>query len=189
VKRYPVEYHAQAAVGCALALRGEHDVAPDDIERIENETYEAAVSIIADGAEKWRPETRETVDHSMPYCIARAFLDGEMTLAQFEEGRYTDPAVRDLMDRVEVTETPVYTDWYGESFPHRMVVHTTVGSHEREVEYPKGHSENPLTDAELTSKFETATAGRLDDEQRAAILDAARDLPDLERVSTLTGRL
>lgn len=189
VKFYPVEYHAQAAVGCALSLREEHSISPDDIKRIENETYEAALSIIADEEEKWRPETRETADHSMPYCIARTFLDGEMTLAQFGEDKYTDPAVRELMDKTEVMENPDYTDRYGQSFPHRMVVHTADGSYEREVEFPKGHHENPLTEAELAAKFETATVGRLDDGERRAILDAARDLPHLERVSTLTDRL
>ncbi|MFW5918363.1 MAG: MmgE/PrpD family protein, partial [Haloferacaceae archaeon] len=75
VKFYPVEYHAQAAVNCVFALMDEHGIDAADVERIENETYEAGVSIIAGDQRKWHPETRETADHSMPYCIARAWID------------------------------------------------------------------------------------------------------------------
>lgn len=188
VKSYPVEYHAQAAVNAVFALMDEHGIAADDIERIENETYEAGVSIIADD-EKWRLRTRETADHSLPYCVARAFLDGEMTLAQFREEKLTEDAVRALMDRIEVAENPAYTEQYGESFPHRLVVHTAERSYEHEVRYPKGHCENPLTDAELEAKFETGAAGHLDADERTAVLSTVRDLEAIGDVSDLFDRL
>jgi 2-methylcitrate dehydratase len=189
VKFYPVEYHAQAAVNCVFAILDEHDVDVDAIERIENETYEAGVSIIADGPEKWRPQSRETADHSMPYCVARAFLDGEMTIAQFDEEKYTDPAVLDLMDAVEVTENESFTERYGESFPHRMVVHTATDTYEHEVAHPKGHPENPLSDDELERKVETCTADVLAPDERADLLASVSSLPDVDDVSALCSRL
>lgn len=185
VKFYPVEYHAQAAVNCAFALLSDHDIDVAEIERIENETYEAGVSIIAGDEQKWRPETRETADHSMPYCIARALLDGEMTLAQFAPEKLTDPAVRSLMDRIEVVENDAYTERYGESFPHRMVIHTADGTYEHEIEYPKGHYENPLTDAELEAKFATGAEGHLDADEQQRVLETARDLASLDDVGEL----
>jgi len=185
VKFYPVEYHAQAAVNCVFAILDEHDLDPEDVVRVENETYEAGVSIIAGDAEKWRPTTRETADHSMPYCIARAFLDGEMTLAQFAEEKLDDRAVHDFMDRIEVEENPSFTERYGESFPHRMVVHTDEATYEHDVEYPKGHPENPLSDAELEEKFATGASGHLDAGERERVLDAVRDLDALDDVSEL----
>lgn len=189
MKFYPVEYRAQAAVNCAFALMADHGIAADDIERIENETDEAGVSIIASDEEKWRPQTRETADQSMPYCIARAFLDGGMGLEQFREGKLTEDAVRALMDRIEVEENPEYTERYGESFPHRMVVYTADGAYEHEVEYPKGHYENPLTDAELEGKFTTGTTGHLEPDEREAVLEAVRSLEELADVSELFERL
>lgn len=185
VKFYPVEYHAQAAVNCVFALMDEHDIAAEDVERIENETYEAGVSIIAGDDRKWRPQTRETADHSMPYCIARALLDGEMTLDQFAPEKLTAPDVQALMDTIEVEENEAYTERYGESFPHRMVVHTDSGSYEHEIEYPKGHYENPLTDAELERKFATGADGRLDESEQAAVLETVRDLDELDDVGEL----
>lgn len=185
VKFYPVEYHAQAAVNCVFALMDEHGIEAEDVERIENETYEAGVSIIAGDEKKWRPQTRETADHSMPYCIARAFLDGEMTLEQFREDKLTEDAVQKLMDRVEVEENPEFTERYGESFPHRMIVHTDEGTYEHAVEYPKGHYQNPLTDAELEAKFATGAEGHLASDEQDDVLETVRGLDDLDDVSTL----
>jgi len=185
VKFYPVEYHAQAAVNCALALREKHDIDPEAIERIENESYEAGVSIIAGDDEKWRPETRETADHSVPYCIARAFLDGDVTISSFAPEKLRATETRDLMDKITVEENDEFTERYGESFPHRMVVHTTEGRYEHTVEYPKGHPEHPLTDEELAAKFETGAGDRLTDDERENVLSTARDLPDRSDVDEL----
>jgi 2-methylcitrate dehydratase len=189
VKFYPVEYHAQAAVNCVFALLEKHDFAAADVERIENETYEAGVSIIAGDQGKWRPQTRETADHSMPYCIARALLDEEMTLAQFAPEKLTDPAVTELMDKIEVEENPDYTDRYGESFPHRMVLHTKQGTYEHEIEYPKGHFENPLTTAELEQKLATGAEGHLEEDEQAAVVATVRNLEELDDVGELFGLL
>jgi len=185
VKYYPVEYHAQAAVNCVFSIQERTDFAWEDIDRIENETYEAAVSIIAD-EEKWRPETRETADHSMPYCIARAFIDGEMGLDQFAPAKLSDPEVRSLMDRIEIVEKEQYTAAYGEQFPHEMRVEVDGETYTESVDVPKGHFRKPLSRDELVDKFTTAasTAGvalsRADVEAIYATVD------DIERRDDLT---
>ena len=187
IKYYPVEYHAQAAVNIVMDLTEEVD--PEDIERIENETYEAAVSIISEEEEKWDPETRETADHSMPYCIARAFLDGEMTLDQFSEEKILGDDVRELMDKIEIVENEAYTDAYGEAFPHRMVVHADGETYDRELEHPKGHPGNPLTDEELEDKFRTGVGDRLDDDEVMEALDWMRNVEQKEDASGLFDRV
>ncbi len=179
VKYYPVEYHAQAPVNCVFAIMEEHGITADEIVRIENETSEASLSITADEAEKWRPTTRETADHSLPYCIARAFLDGEMTLAQFQKEKITSQRVRNLMDRIEVTENPTFTESYGDDFAHRMVVHTSNETVDHEVKYPKGHYENPVSNAEIVEKFEMGTEGSLGDSVRDDVIMLVRDLPNV----------
>jgi 2-methylcitrate dehydratase len=185
IKYYPVEYHAQAPVNCVFEMMETHDITAADVTRIENETSEAGLSIIAGEEEKWRPSTRETADHSMPYCIARAFLDGEMTLAQFTGEKIMSPEVRELMDRIEVTENPEFTEAYGDHFGHRMTVHTNQESVTHEILYPKGHYENPLTTDELTEKFRVCTRDHLDDSAREAVLDCVYDLPSIDDVKQL----
>ena len=154
VKMYPAFQHAQAAIDCALELRESIDLVAADIERIENETYGVAATITDDA--KWDPQTRETADHSQPYCIARALLDGEVTIESFRESALEDPEVRSLIDAMEVRERAEYTDAYGEQFPHRMRIHTSEDVYETEVRFPKGHPENPLSADELAEKFRLA---------------------------------
>ena len=187
IKYYPVEYHAQAAVNIVMDLLDE--VSVDEIERIENETYEAAVSIISEEEEKWDPETRETADHSMPYCIARAFLDGEMTLEQFSEEKILGDDARALMDKMEIVENEEYTEVYGDAFPHKMVVHAGGETYERELEYPKGHPGNPLTEDELEDKFRTGVGDRLDEDEITEALDWMRNVEQKDDASGLFDRV
>jgi len=183
IKFYPVEYHAQAAVNIVMDLVDEID--PDEIEKIENETYEAAVSIISEEEEKWDPETRETADHSMPYCIARTFLDGEMTLDQFAPAKIKGDDVRELMDKMTIVENERYTEVYGEAFPHKMIVHTADDTYERELEYPKGHPGNPLTKEELEDKFRECAEDALGDDAAADALDWMLSVEEKEDASEL----
>jgi 2-methylcitrate dehydratase len=70
IKFWPAEYHSQSAIDAALQLR---DKVGDwrGIQSITIETFNAAVEIIGGEPEKWRPTTRETADHSLPYCVVR----------------------------------------------------------------------------------------------------------------------
>jgi 2-methylcitrate dehydratase len=185
IKFYPVEYHAQAAVNCVLSLREEHNIDWQSIERVENETYEAAVSIIAGEDEKWQPDTRETADHSMPYCIARAFIDGELTIEQFTDEKIHDTDVQQLMETIEVTENEEFTEEYGDGFPHRMIVHTEDDTYEASIEYPKGHAENPLTAEEREEKFTVAAEEYLSRDRMDELLEWVRHLDEQAEISPL----
>lgn len=72
VEYYPVEHHAQAALGSVLDVLEAESLEWRDVTAVRCRTYEAAVDIVADGPEKWDPRTRETADHSLPYVVARA---------------------------------------------------------------------------------------------------------------------
>ncbi|WP_186801064.1 MmgE/PrpD family protein, partial [Escherichia coli] len=66
------------------------------IRAIRVETYPGIIERVAD-ADKFRPQTRGTADHSLPVCLAMALLDGDVTLAQFEQDRWRKPDVMDLV--------------------------------------------------------------------------------------------
>src|SRR4051812_4981653 len=71
IKFWPAEYHSQSAIDAALQLRPE----VGDVTRVKSidiHTFEAAYSIIGKYPEQWRPQTRETADHSLPYCTVIA---------------------------------------------------------------------------------------------------------------------
>ena len=147
------EYHSQSAIAAAFALRPQ---VPDAsaIRSVEIATFRTAVEIIGQDPEKWRPKTRETADHSLPYCTVVALVDGEVSARQFAPERLSDPALLDLVARTTVVEDPELTAGYPAGIPNRVKVTLTDGTVlESSVAYPPGHDKNPLTDAQLETKF------------------------------------
>jgi 2-methylcitrate dehydratase len=174
IKFVPAEYHSQSAIAAALELRptiGD----PARIRSIEIATFRTAVEIIGQDPEKWRPRTRETADHSLPYCTAVALVDGAVSAAQFTRERLSDPALIDLVSRTTVVEDPALTAGYPAGIPNRVRVTLTDGSIvERAVAFPPGHDKNPLTDAQLAAKFHGLADPALGVERAALLLDRLR---------------
>src|SRR3982075_982756 len=101
IKYWPAEYHSQSAIEAALALRKEI-VDPAQVKGMRIESHDASVDIIGSEPEKWKPETRETADHSLPYITAIALIDGEVTEKQFQPERFADPKVWKFLENVKV---------------------------------------------------------------------------------------
>ncbi len=154
IKFVPAEYHSQSAIAAAFALRERLDD-PREVRSIQVDTFRVAVEIIAKDPEKWRPQNRETADHSLPYCTAVALLDGEITARQFTPERLADPALRELVSRTQVVEDPKLTAMYPAHVPNRIRV-TLADGRTLEQEYidPPGHDKNPLSREGLRTKFD-----------------------------------
>jgi 2-methylcitrate dehydratase len=171
IKFVPAEYHSQSAIAAAFTLRPRiEDLA--NIRGIEIATFRVAVEIIGKDPEKWRPKTRETADHSLPYCTAVALVDGEISARQFSAERLSDPALIDLVSRTTVVEDPKLTAGYPVGIPNRVTV--TLGDGTKlveEVAFPPGHDKNPLTDQQLAQKFHGLVDPVLGREQARAIWD------------------
>jgi 2-methylcitrate dehydratase len=153
IKFWPAEYHSQSAIDAAFKLRKQiGDVSK--IAAVDIYTFEASYNIIGKYAEAWSPRTRETADHSLPYCTAVALLDGEVTLRHFDPERFTASDVLHLLTKVKVHLDDALTQRYPRGIPNRIVVTLTDGRQfTTEVEFPRGHAGNPMTDAEVEAKF------------------------------------
>ncbi|RPI42107.1 MAG: MmgE/PrpD family protein, partial [Betaproteobacteria bacterium] len=81
LKYFPSEYHSQAPMWMALNLR--QRVRIEDIAALDVQTYHIAYSEIGSEPEKWDPQTRETADHSLPYLLALALMDGAIRVDSF----------------------------------------------------------------------------------------------------------
>jgi 2-methylcitrate dehydratase len=160
IKRWPVEYHAQSGVEAALRLREDllasnRDLAPalERIRLIKVRTFDACVDIIADPA-KWNPTTRESADHSLPYCIAAALVDGEVTMGSFVPERIMDSRLRGLMEKILVKRDPECNEQYPAGIPNDLEMVLSDGRVLRhKVTFPRGHAGNPMTDEEVERKF------------------------------------
>jgi 2-methylcitrate dehydratase len=139
-------------VQAALALR--KIVSPREIESVIVESYKRLLGRGATDPEKWTPKSRETADHSVPFCVAAALLDGDITAATFDSQRFLDPEVIELMSKVQLREDPEFTKEYPAKWNCRITAETFSGErHQVHVTYPKGHPENPFTDKEVEEKF------------------------------------
>jgi len=187
IKFWPAEYHSQSAIDAALQLRPEvGDIR--QISAIDIHTFDAAVDIIANDPEKWKPSTRETADHSLPYCTAVALADGDVTLAQFDPKRFTDPMLLDLVAKVKVHRDPALTARYPNGIPNRLTVTLNGGrTLMKEVEFPRGHAHNPMTDAEVEKKFRVLVEPRYGKEKAERILSVCWELEKLRQSSDLIG--
>lgn len=158
MKFFITEYHSQGPLAAALSLARDLDV--DSIAAIRIRTYEFAHREIGSGAEKWRPTTRETADHSLPYIVAATLVDGGFSDAIFAPARFADPRILALADKITVTEDPAFTRAFPTTFPCRVEIVLRDGATRAAgLDVPHGHHDDPLTDAEVEEKF-TALAGR-----------------------------
>jgi 2-methylcitrate dehydratase len=185
IKFWPAEYHSQSAIDAALNLRDQIG----DIGRvaaIDIHTFDAAVDIIGKDPEKWRPKTRETADHSLPYCTAVALVDGTVTRAQFEPTRFMDAALLDVVSRIKVHRDDELSARYPNGIPNRITVTLTDGRRlSREVEFPRGHAHNPMTDREVEQKFRSLVEPIYGKERSDRILATCWELETLSSAGDL----
>jgi 2-methylcitrate dehydratase len=185
IKFWPAEYHSQSAIDAALQLRPEiGDVSK--IASVDIHTFDAAVDIIGKDPEKWRPKTRETADHSLPYCTAVALADGDVTLVQFAPERFSDAKLLDLVAKVKVHRDAALSARYPRGIPNRLTVTLKDGRKlVREVEFPRGHAQNPMSDSEVEHKFRTLVEPRYGKERADRMLKACWELEKLQSASEL----
>jgi 2-methylcitrate dehydratase len=187
MKGAPVEALIHTPLTVALSLRQEHGLTADSVEEIRIKTIGRAAEILSDPA-KYDPETRETADHSLPYCIAVAIADGMVTTEQFREERILDPALRPLMNKIRVEAEPAFEKMFPALQPCEVTVKKSDGTEVTErMDYPMGDPRNPMTPEQMENKFDALSKQFLKPESRrrvkAAIenADAAPTIRELMR--------
>ena len=182
------EYHAQGPMMAVLSLRGQF--AAEDVERAEIFTYHFTWSEIGSGAEKWRPETSEAADHSLPYMIAAVLVDGAYDDAIFQPERLGDAHIQALMPKVVVTEDPALTAMFPRAYPCRVAITLHDGRVlHAEMPNPPGHPDNPMTDAQMDEKFRMLAGRMLPAERVEVALAWLRALPAQTSVGPLPAML
>lgn len=188
VKHYPAEYHSQSAIEAAIELRqliGHENIA-GQIKSITIESFDAAVDIIAGFEEHWHPKTRETADHSMPFCVSAALIDGDITLDTFTAARIQDPKLVALIQKVKVNRNSDMTAGYPEGIPNLLTVQTIDGqTFSKQVTYPLGHRGNPMDDQDIEKKFRAQVRKVLPDSDMVRILDSLWQIEDCEAVGEI----
>jgi len=171
IKYWPAEYHSQSAIEAALFLRNQID----DVSQVKGmtiESHDASVDIIGSEPEKWKPETRETADHSLPYITSIALIDGEVTEKQFQSKRFTDPNIWKFLENVKVDRNTELSALYPGAVANIVHLYLANGSRlTKRVDYPRGHAKNPLEDFEVQKKFLSLVKPTFTQDRAAKIIE------------------
>ena len=187
IKYWPVEYHSMSAVEAALRIVEKiGKIDPDNVEEIIVETFTVSYKIIVKDPEKWDPKTRETADHSLPYIVAAALLDGRVWIDTFKPERYLAEDVRKVMKKMKVVVNPEYDKIYPEGIGNKIIIKFKDGKTiEEESIYPPGHFKNPLDRSGVEEKFLRITKGLVDEDRAREFLSKAWALEKLEDIGRL----
>lgn len=188
LKIYPCEYHGQSPVEATLAIRSQ--INPADIEAVVVRTYWFAWSEIGSEPEKWTPTTRETADHSIPFLVCAALLDGKIDAATFGAERIADPRLRSLMQKVQVIHDQELDKLQPGSNPCRLEITLKNGEKRHSsVDHPKGHVQNPASDKDIENKLAGLNNGLLSPGQISGLLEACWRLDELDDVRKLVSSM
>jgi len=203
MKRWPVGSVAQSAIQAAIDARSQIE----DLSRIEQirvfaeeGAYDHLVKIRQD---PWNPISRETADHSLPYVVASAVLDGTIGVGSFAPKVVLNPQRQAFIKKVTCTPAP-------ELGSHAMGKHKRVemgylSRVEIELDDGKvvhgaarpfpGHPRNPFSDADLDEKLRENVAPVAGAQRAAQLgellwsLDKVKSTRELTKLLAFSGKI
>lgn len=172
IKPYPAQVYCLTAIPAALAIAaGAGGV--DAIRSMRIDTTRLGYVTAGRDREKWRPTTKDTADHSLPYIAARAMLDGAITNDSYSPAKLLDPSLLALIDKITVAEDPALTAMQPEAVPNRLTATLRDGREiVRQVDDVPGFVARPMTRDDVERKFRMNAGERLDALKVRRVLDA-----------------
>jgi 2-methylcitrate dehydratase len=166
------------------------------IERVTVELYEARERSLGTegnttggGEHHWQPESRETADHSILYCVAATLIDGTIGPRSFTRERIHDPSLRALLRKIELRENEAFTAAYEQmpvQYRARVSVLTQAGETiAGETGGEHGDVSDPLPEAQVLSKFKTIAEPALGTTATARAAETLATIQDCRDVAIL----
>ena len=179
IKKYNAEIHSQPAIEGILELREAHHPRIEDVDQIQVKVFDVAHKIIG-GPEKYDVRTKEEADHSLPYIVAVALLDGQVTPAQYAPERIVRQDVQDLLRKVVVQPDESYSRRFPDEMPTRLEVKLRNGRNlnieKRDYE---GFFTRPMSWEKTVEKFISLAADHAPGSLRKRIEDAVANLESI----------
>ena len=172
MKAFPTEALTHTHLSAVLKAVSENDIKFDQIAEVKVTTIARACDILFD-PHKYRPDSRETADHSLPYCIAVAIVDRQVTTRAFSEEKLKDGRVWQVIDKIKGEASVEFEKMFPAKQPSRVVITTIDGKrYEEYLEYPKGDPRHPMTMPDLEAKFNALSADLLPPARQADVKEA-----------------
>ena len=179
MKAFPTEALTHTHLSATLKVVTTNNISYDQIESVTLTTLAQAYDILFD-PHKYRPESRETADHSLPYCIAAALVDHKITTQSFSDEKMKDPRIWEVIDKIKGEPSEEFEKMFPAKQPSKAVVKTTDGREFSEyLEYPKGDPREPMTIEDLDNKFNALSSELLDETRQKEIKEMIFNCDDM----------
>src|SRR5512145_495461 len=193
LKKYPSCYHTHRALDGVFQLLGEHRLNDKDIAEVDVGTSERAMRVLA----FTEPATPYQAKYSMPYCIAAAVVDRQVTLDTFTHHKFEDRGIFEARKKVRLS-FPNVPIWPGladvgpdtEFVGNPVTIRTTDGrSYNARVDIPRGDPALPLTDDELLAKYRDCGRSQLGPDDIERSVGLVLGLETVANIGTLMATL
>jgi 2-methylcitrate dehydratase len=194
LKKHNAEIHAQSAIDAALDIRGRRGFSANAVCAVRLNTFKVAYQIIGGGEEgdKRIVRTKEEADHSLPYMLAVALIDGEVQPEQYAPERIVGNNVQKLLRRVSITPVDALSARFPQRMPAELEVDLEDGMIFRAVcEDYHGFHTNPFDWPAARAKFDRVSGAFTTTAERDAIADAIATLHErpVTDLTTLLGNV
>ena len=171
MKAFPTEALTHTHISCVLNAMNNNGLDYSEVKEVKVTAFAQAYDILFDPA-KYRPESRETADHSLPYCLAAAIVDKKITTQSFSDEKLNDPAIFEVIDKIKGEPSMEFEKMFPAKQPSRVVITTNDGrKYEEYLEYPKGDPREPMTMEDLQNKFNSLAGAVLNNERLSEVKD------------------
>jgi len=185
MKAFPTEALTHTHISATIKIMSENDINYKDIDTVTIKTIARACDILFD-PHKYRPKSRETADHSLPYCIACALVDRKVTTKSFDDDSIQDPRIWEVIDKIKGEASEEFEKMFPAKQPSQVTIKLNDGTeHALYLEYPKGDPREPMTEADLDAKVEALCGDRYDISALKEMIYGCEKLTASEFMSTL----
>lgn len=183
-KPYPACRWIHPILDALGSLAEAHDIESADVDKIEIETFHLFEHY---GFLDPAPVNMIDAEFSVPYGAAMVLQRRPPGPGWYEPDLFTDEEVLRLASSVELySNDEMNRLYYENNMPARVIVHVKGGAtFKEEVLIARGDPRNPLSDMELTAKFNGLARGVLGDgaaEELKAAINRLEQLPSMEPV-------
>jgi 2-methylcitrate dehydratase len=179
LKKYNAEIHSQTSIEAVLTLRQHYQFPFQDIRRVKVEIFDVAYNIIGGGEEgdKTLVSTKEQADHSLPYVLAVALIDGQVMPEQYMPERIQRTDVQTLLRVISIDPSPRFSKRFPKEMPSRVEITLKDGRViEQETSDYEGFFTRPMSWESAVQKFTQLSAPNATEDQRLSLIEAVANL-------------
>ena len=180
-KAFPTEALTHQPITAALEVMKENDLNPKEVKEILVETTTRGADILSDPS-KYNPTTKETADHSLPYCISVAVAKGNVLPSAFEEDALRDPFIWSLLGKIKVIANPEIDALFPKVKRAIVNIKTSKGEFKKQEDFAKGQPERLLSEEELISKFKANSEKKISSSRMENIIKTTQGLENINEI-------